>query len=211
MRVSLKFGRLIPRAFVTVLLCVLTVPSNAATDTEINQAIQDGLSWLATTQNSSGAFVAGGYYLANTATAVLAFENEGHFPGGGTTYSSHVENGLDYLFTRCQKLSMNPQTSGYPGRFDEYGNEIVDLSPPPIVEVKVLPHTGSSIPGWDGELLPPGLSDDGNEFRYDLESGKWTLNLGMKTYTASTTYMISVLAGDNSYAIEGCTESFTRQ
>jgi hypothetical protein len=95
--------------------------------------------------------------------------------------------------------------------FDEYGDEIIDLSPPPIVEVKVLPHTGSSIPGWDGELLPPGLSDDGNEFRYDLESGKWILNLGMKTYTASTTYIISVLAGDSSYAIEGCTESFTRQ
>ena len=95
--------------------------------------------------------------------------------------------------------------------FDEYGNEITDLSPPPVVEVKVLPHTGSSIPGWDGEMLPPGLSDDGNEFRYDLESGKWVLNLGMKTYTASTTYMISVVAGDSSYAIEGCTESFTRQ
>ncbi len=95
--------------------------------------------------------------------------------------------------------------------FDEYGNEVTDLSPPPVVEVKVLPHTGSSIPGWDGELLPPGLSDDGNEFRYDLESGKWILNLGMKTYTASTTYMISVVAGDSSYAIDGCTQSFTRQ
>lgn len=95
--------------------------------------------------------------------------------------------------------------------FDEYGNEVTDLSPPPVVEVKVLPHTGSSIPGWDGELLPPGLSDDGNEFRYDLDSGQWILNLGMKTYTASTTYMISVLAGDSSYVIDGCTESFTRQ
>lgn len=95
--------------------------------------------------------------------------------------------------------------------FDEYGNEVTDLSPPPVVEVKVLPNSGSSIPGWDGELLPPGLSDDGNEFRYDFESGKWILNLGMKAYTASTTYIISVMAGDSSYAIDGCTESFTRQ
>jgi hypothetical protein len=95
--------------------------------------------------------------------------------------------------------------------FDEYGNEITDLSPPPVVEVKVLPHTGSSISGWDGELLPPGLSDDGNEFRYDLDSGQWVLNLGMKAYTASTTYIISVLAGDSSYVIDGCAENFTRQ
>lgn len=95
--------------------------------------------------------------------------------------------------------------------FDAYGNEITDLTPSPIVQVKVSPFTGSSIPGWDGEMLPPGLSDDGNEFRYDFDSGKWILNLGMKAYTASATYEISVVAGDDSYAIEGCTQSFTRQ
>jgi hypothetical protein len=95
--------------------------------------------------------------------------------------------------------------------FDYYGAEIDSLSPPPMVEVRVTGNTGSDISGYDGELLPAGLSDDGNEFRYDLESGHWILNLGMKAYTASATYMISVIAGDSSYAIDGCTESFTRQ
>lgn len=95
--------------------------------------------------------------------------------------------------------------------FDEFG-EVTDLSPPPVVEVKVSGDgdTGSDISEYDGDLLPPGLSDDSNEFRYDLESGQWILNLGMKAYTASTTYEISVIAGDDSYVIDGCTETFTR-
>jgi len=49
--------------------------------------------------------------------------------------------------------------------FDEFG-EITDLSPPPVVEVRVGDDTGSDISEYDGDLLPPGLSDDGNEFRY---------------------------------------------
>jgi hypothetical protein len=93
---------------------------------------------------------------------------------------------------------------------DGYVNEITDLSPPPIVEVRVLGTTGSEIDGWGGELLPAGLSDDTNEFYYDWAAGQWVLNLGMKAYTASATYTISVIAGDNSYVIDGCTENFTR-
>ena len=89
--------------------------------------------------------------------------------------------------------------------------EIMDLSPPPIVEVRLLGNTGSDIPGWDGEFLPAGLSDNGDAFFYDLDSGKWVLNLGMKAYKASNTYEISVVAGDDSYAIDGCSETFTRE
>ncbi|MBP7937727.1 MAG: hypothetical protein KA354_24060 [Phycisphaerae bacterium] len=98
-------------------LSCLTAPVNAATTTEINQAIQDGLAWLATQQNPDGSF-GSGYPLAQTATAVLAFENEGHFPGGGTAYSSNVEKGLDYLFRYSYKTGISVQAVGYPGRND---------------------------------------------------------------------------------------------
>lgn len=95
-----------------------TKPVSAATQGQIDQAIQDGLAWLAIQQNSTSGYFGGGYLLANTATAVLAFANEGHFPGGGTAYSLNVEKGLNYVFTHCLKPLVNPQTVGYPGRND---------------------------------------------------------------------------------------------
>lgn len=94
----------------------------AATQAQIDTAIQDGLAWLDTQQNADGSFGNWSYpnyfYLANTATAVLAFENEGHFPGGGSAYSTNVEQGFDYLFTLAVKIGINNQTVGYPGRND---------------------------------------------------------------------------------------------
>ena len=100
-----------------LLLSFTTVTAQAATQVEIDQAIQDGLAWLATQQNANGYF-GSGYLLANTAAAVLAFENEGHFPGGGTTYSSNVEKGLDYIFAYSYKTAIDNQTVGYAGRND---------------------------------------------------------------------------------------------
>jgi hypothetical protein len=94
------------------------LPAQAATPGEINDAISDGLAWLASVQNANGSF-GSGYLLANTATAVLAMENEGHFPGGGTLYSVNVEKGLDYIFTFAAKVSINNQTAGNP---DTNGN-----------------------------------------------------------------------------------------
>jgi hypothetical protein len=102
---------------VVMVLPSIAAPASAATQGQIDQAIQDGLAWLATQQNADGSF-GSGYLLANTATAVLAFENEGHFPGGGTAYSSNAEKGLDYLLLFGQKVSVNSQTVGYPGRND---------------------------------------------------------------------------------------------
>jgi hypothetical protein len=101
-----------------LLVSMTVVPVQAATQTEIDQAIQDGLAWLAANQYPDGHFY-GSYALADTAAAVLAFENEGHFPGGGNTYSTEVEKGLDWLFTRAFKQSINPQTAGDP---DTNGN-----------------------------------------------------------------------------------------
>ena len=101
------------------LLPVMAAPAGAATNSEIDNAIQKGLAWLASTQNSDGSWTYGNSYpLANTAAAVLAFENEGHFPGGGNTYSANVEKGLNYIFTRAYKQTITIQTYGYTGRND---------------------------------------------------------------------------------------------
>ncbi len=114
----MKHQALVILVLAAMVLSNLAGPASAATQAQINQAIQDGLAWLATQQNPTNGSFGSGYPLANTATAVLAFENEGHFPGGGTAYSGVVEKGLDYLFTGCYKISINPQTVGDPGRND---------------------------------------------------------------------------------------------
>lgn len=92
--------------------------AEAATQTEIDAAIQKGLAWLAANQNPSGYF-SGSYPLAHTAAAVLAFENEGHFPGGGTAYSAVVEKALDFILAYGHKTSISVQTYGYTGRNDD--------------------------------------------------------------------------------------------
>ncbi|MBF8268033.1 MAG: hypothetical protein HW388_1541 [Dehalococcoidia bacterium] len=96
------------------MLSINRLPAQAATNGEIDQAIQDGLSYLSTQQNADGGWYLG-YNMANTAAALMAFENEGHFPGGGSTYSTVVEKGLNHMFLYCNTLNINNQTVGYPG------------------------------------------------------------------------------------------------
>lgn len=109
---------LVRAAAVGLLALCAGAPAGAATQAQIDQAIQDGLAWLATQQQTNGQF-GSSYALANTATAVLAFENEGHFPGGGTLYSGVVERGLDYIFSTCRTYPIGLQTHGNP---DSNGN-----------------------------------------------------------------------------------------
>jgi hypothetical protein len=91
--------------------------ASAATPGAVNQAIDDGLAYLATQQNPvTGSFGTGSqYYLVGqTGEAVLAFENNGHLPGSGTLYSANVEKGLDYLFTYAQTVPIGVQQAGDP-------------------------------------------------------------------------------------------------
>lgn len=98
---------------------------NAATPEEINTAIADGLAYLATNQNTDGSFGSSSdpdYKIAETAEAVLAFENEGHFPGGATAYSDEVEKGLNFIFEYANTLP-TVGVSGQPD-VDANGNGI---------------------------------------------------------------------------------------
>jgi hypothetical protein len=95
---------------------------------------------------------------------------------------------------------------------DLFGNIITDaeLSAPPVVNVTY--DTSEIIPGYDADLVPPGLSDDGNAFRYDPVAQLWILNLATKQFKAAGNYTVTVKAGDSSYVIDpACSQTFTRQ
>lgn len=96
---------------------------------------------------------------------------------------------------------------------DLFGNVITDaaLSPPPVVQVTL---GGVSVPfdDYNADLLPSGLSDDGNQFRYDPLGQQWIINLGTKQFTGSGAYTVQAIPGDDSYVIDSsCTQTFTRQ
>ena len=102
-------------------MAISAAPSGyAATQAEIDQAITNGLAWLATQQNGDGSF-GSGYPLAYTAAAVLAFENEGYLPGGGAGYPTIVEKGLDYILANASSIPIGMQPAGDP---DSNGNGI---------------------------------------------------------------------------------------
>jgi len=90
---------------------------------------------------------------------------------------------------------------------DLFGNIITDADiTPPVVNVSY--EAGGTGPGYDADLVPPGLSDDGNSFRYDGQ--QWIINLATKQFTSSGLYTVTVKAGDDSYVVEGCSQTFTR-
>ena len=97
---------------IIVLMIVLAVAGtvNAATQQEIQQAIDDGLDWLASTQQGGGNWLdsngqAG--YVAATASAVLAFIEEGYLPGtdyidkgdGVTNRGDVVGKAVNYIYS----------------------------------------------------------------------------------------------------------------
>ncbi len=84
-----------------------------------------------------------------------------------------------------------------------------DLSSPPVVNVSYNPGTGADDSN-NSDLVPPGLADDGNEFRYD--DPYWVINLATKQFTSAGTYEVTAVAGDDSYAIDAnsCSGTFIR-
>ena len=90
--------------FMTVLAVAGT--ANAATQQAIQQAIDDGLAYLAGTMATSGTE---GYWsysndgtLAATASAALAFIEEGYLPGDSSYGDSVVAPALNYIFNRAK-------------------------------------------------------------------------------------------------------------
>jgi hypothetical protein len=103
-------------------------------DVEINKAIDDGLWWLYTQKQSTGTSqyrwrnrdsgLYGGYYANPTASAVQAYEINGHLETGDpdeNPYVDAVRGGMDYLLTTLTTYNMSLQGGEDP---DSNGNGI---------------------------------------------------------------------------------------
>jgi hypothetical protein len=102
----------------------------AATEEAKQQAIDDGLAWLASTQTISGAE---GYWsyanngtVAATASAALAFIEEGYLPGDASIYDDVVTRAVTYVFNRATVDGrFGVETAGYERYAEDYNNDSV--------------------------------------------------------------------------------------
>jgi len=117
-------------AFIVAFAICLPVVK-AATDAEIDQAIQDGLAWLAAKQNTTDGSWGHVYYkVGKTGLAVKKFE---HYAteelktsplNPAYLYYSQVRGGLDYLFRNAEIVDI----SGDPGDTDGDGKGVAFVS-----------------------------------------------------------------------------------
>lgn len=108
---------------ITIVTAFARIPNTqAASQVDINDAIEDGLAYLNSVQAADGSWGGGYYPVACTAMAVLAFENapQAHLPDNvSDPYHTTVAKGLDYLFTQAHVQTLNVQPAGDP---DTNGN-----------------------------------------------------------------------------------------
>lgn len=77
-----------------------------------------------------------------------------------------------------------------------------DIVAPPVIQVLFNSGSGGDPLDVTDDALPAGLGTEGNQFVF-TDEGKWQFNLKTKEYTASGTYSISVVSGDDSEYIIG--------
>jgi len=110
---------------VGILLMNMRMPvGTAASQTDINNAIEKGLAYLNNTQALDGHWGGGWNPVACTAMAVLSFENapNTHYGWNLTDpYHTTVQKGLDWLFSQASVVSIGVQPAGNP---DTNGNGI---------------------------------------------------------------------------------------
>jgi hypothetical protein len=104
------------------------VSAHAATEQAKQAAIDAGLLWLSNTQTTSGSE---GYWsynnngtLAATASAALAFIEEGYLPGDGSVYDPVVTKACTYVFNRTAAQSgFGWETAVYARHAEDYNND----------------------------------------------------------------------------------------
>jgi hypothetical protein len=116
----LTTGKLTGAILLVILLSSICGTVTAATPSDINEVIEDGVAWLAAQQNSStGHWQDGGYTAGPTGLALIALQ-ERAFELGYTPfdpcypYKQNVEKGLAYLFSQISVISISNQPHGNP-------------------------------------------------------------------------------------------------
>jgi hypothetical protein len=102
--------------FVGMTISPLRIPTaSTASQTSINTAIAKGLAYLNSTQDPDGSWNESfGYGVANTAMAVLAFENNGHYGWNASDpYHRTVQKGLNWLFYNASAGAENVSLSDW--------------------------------------------------------------------------------------------------
>ena len=101
--------------------------ASAATEQAKQAAIDAGLAWLAlpTVQSADGHWEYGDLRsdIAATASAALAFIEEGHYPGSGTAYETHVTKAVTYLFNQAQSSAVPWETAVYSRHAEDYNGD----------------------------------------------------------------------------------------
>ena len=110
-----------------IVLLVVASAAQAATQQAIQQAIDKGLAYLASTQSTSGTE---GYWnynnngtLAATASAALAFIEEGYLPGDGSVYDGTVTKAVNYVFNRANTENLPWEASGFLHHAEDYNGD----------------------------------------------------------------------------------------
>ena len=88
-----------------------------ATQTQIDNAINNGLAYLAENQQPDGHWISAteGYDISTTATAILAFENSGHLAANpDDPYHTVVQRGLDWLISQAAPVYIGIVGPGNP-------------------------------------------------------------------------------------------------
>lgn len=114
--------------YFTLLSLLFSGYAMAATEEAKQLAIDSGLAWLASTQVMSGAE---GYWpyaeygtLATTASAALAFIEEGYVPGDGSMYDDVITRAVTYIFNRATVDSrFGVETAVYTRYAEDYNND----------------------------------------------------------------------------------------
>jgi len=166
-------GVLLVLALVTSLVAVVGLtPSmaQAATPEQIENAIEDGMVWLASQQNADGSW-GGEDQVARTGLAVLKFETHAAFEGlnpfdPAYAYSNEVEAGLDYILDNCHNVGIGGQPAGDP---DTNGNGI-GVKPHCGAVHNEMYETGIALMAISASQSPgrthPGIGDQAGR-RYD--------------------------------------------
>ncbi|MGD0330997.1 MAG: carboxypeptidase regulatory-like domain-containing protein [Nitrososphaeria archaeon] len=152
--------------------------ANAASQTSINTAIQKGLVYLNSTQASDGSWSSGGYPVACTAMAVLAFENKGHYGWNATDpYNNTVQKGLNWLFAHGSNQTLTNKTAGNP---DVSGTGIGVYWPSDGEPIYETPMVLMAIVGSNAPT--------------NVTSGATAATLGVRTYHAIVQDIVDYLA-----------------
>lgn len=113
-------------AFAVAFAALSATTAFAATELQKQEAIKDGLAWMAANQLADGRWNYGetnGGDIAATAAALLAFQEQKAKSGGwfGADYTTVVNKGYEYILNHAEAVSISNQPAGNP---DTNGNNI---------------------------------------------------------------------------------------